>query len=99
MMYKDDPSYWGFFQEVFVHECLHSIDVNMNKLGYADELVPSPDGGRDEGWQPSGDPVDEVVDGDYRRPLGETTWYGYYAHIMQEHVTSKMWSEASLRDP
>jgi len=83
------PSEWTdeFFIEVIIHEWLHSIDSMMVRIGYPDYLVPSPDGGRDEGYN-GGDPQ---VDPDYRRPAGETTWYGYYRHIMQEHITPRMW--------
>jgi hypothetical protein len=83
------PSGWTdeFFVEVVVHEWLHCVDCMMVRIGYPDYLVPNPDGGRDQGYHGS----DSQVDPDYRRPAGETTWYGYYRHIMQEHITPRMW--------
>ncbi|MEM2980611.1 MAG: hypothetical protein QXW09_05695 [Thermoproteota archaeon] len=83
------PDGWSddFFREIIVHEWLHSVEMMLARIGYPDGLVPSPDGGRDEGY--SGN--EPGVDPDYRRPLGETTWFGYYQHIMQEHITPRMW--------
>jgi len=88
--YPKDPAGWWtreFFVEVIIHEWLHCVDCMMVRIGYPDELVPNPDGGRDEGYTGN----EPFVDPDYRRPIGETTWYGYYRHIMQEHITPRMW--------
>jgi hypothetical protein len=85
------PTGWwpgdAYFVEVIVHEWLHCIDCMMVRIGYPDELVPNPDGGRSIDYVGN----EPFVDPDYRRPLGETTWYGYYSHIMQEHITPRMW--------
>jgi len=83
------PTGWSdeFFVEMIIHEWLHCIDCMMVRIGYRDELVPNPDGGRSVDYVEN----EPFVDPDYRRPLGETTWYGYYRHIMQEHITPRMW--------
>jgi len=77
--------------EMELHEWLHQIDwMFAHVLKYPDKLVPSPDEGRMEGDnRPGGDP-------DYFRKKTETTWIGLYRHIMEDHITRQMWSEARM---
>jgi len=78
--------------EMEVHEWLHQIDwMFANVLHYPDSVVPSSDSGRMEGDnRPGGD-------GEYARKNSETTWMGFYRHIMEDHITRQMWSEATMR--
>jgi len=78
--------------EMELHEWLHQVDwMFAHVLRYPDELVPSSDQGRLEGEnRPGGDP-------EYGRKQGETTWIRFYQHIMEDHVTRRMWSEAAMR--
>jgi len=78
--------------EMELHEWLHQIDwMFANVLHYPDSVVPSPDSGRMEGdKRPGGDT-------EYTRKKSETTWIGLYRHIMEDHITRQMWSEASMR--
>jgi hypothetical protein len=80
--------------EMELHEWLHQIDWMFSQvLGYPGELVPTSDAGRFEGSnRPGGDP-------EYGRKRTETTWMGFYRHIMEDHVTRQMWSEATMRLP
>jgi len=77
--------------EMELHEWLHQIDwMFTNFLQYPDNLVPSSDTGRMEGDnRPGGDP-------EYFRKQEETTWMGLYRHIMEDHITRQMWSEARM---
>lgn len=78
--------------EMELHEWLHQIDwVFAHILHYPDALVPSSDQGRMEGEnRPGGDP-------EYGRKPEETSWMRFYRHIMEDHVTRQMWSEARTR--
>jgi hypothetical protein len=78
--------------EMELHEWLHQIDwMFRHVLHYPDELVPTSDAGRFEGDnRPGGDP-------EYGRKPKETTWIRFYQHIMEDHVTRQMWSEATMR--
>ena len=80
--------------EMELHEWLHQIDsMFTHVLGYPDEIVPTSDAGRYEGDnRPGGDP-------EYGRKPGETTWIRFYQHIMEEHITRQMWSEATMQLP
>jgi len=80
--------------EMELHEWLHQIDwMFCHVLRYPDELVPTPDAGRAQGdKRPGGDP-------EYARLPTETTWMRFYQHIMEDHVTRQMWSEATMRAP
>ena len=49
------------------------------------------DGGRRDGEE-GGDPC-------YRRQPDETSWMGFYEHLMRHHVTRRMWRELSLNRP
>jgi len=78
--------------EMELHEWLHQIDwMFRHVLHYPDELVPTSDAGRFEGEnRPGGDP-------EYGRRRDETTWIRFYQHIMEDHITRQMWSEATMR--
>ena len=78
--------------EMELHEWLHQIDwMFRHVLHYPDELVPTSDAGRFEGDnRPGGDP-------EYGRKRTETTWIRFYQHIMEDHITRQMWSEAAMR--
>ena len=77
--------------EIELHEWLHQIGWMFNALhGYPRGTCPSSDGGRKVGGRWGGDP-------DYRLPVTAKTWMPYYIHIMQDHVTRRMWRTASLR--
>ncbi|MBL7223261.1 MAG: hypothetical protein ISS72_05390 [Candidatus Brocadiae bacterium] len=78
--------------EMELHEWLHQIDwMFRHVLHYPDELVPTSDAGRFEGDnRPGGDP-------EYGRKRTETTWIRFYQHIMEDHITRQMWSEATMR--
>ena len=78
--------------EMELHEWLHQIDwMFRHVLHYPDELVPTSDGGRFEGEnRPGGDT-------EYGRKRTETTWIRFYQHIMEDHITRQMWSEATMR--
>jgi len=78
--------------EMEIHEWLHQVDwMFCHVLGYADELVSNPDQGRHEGdKRPGGDP-------EYARKKGETSWMRFYQHIMEDHITRRMWSQATMR--
>ena len=78
--------------EMELHEWLHQVDwMFRHVLGYPDELVPTSDAGRFAGEsRPGGDP-------EYGRKRSETTWIRFYQHIMEDHITRQMWSEATMR--
>lgn len=80
--------------EMELHEWLHQVDwMFHNVLRYPDDVVPSSDAGRHEGEnRPGGDP-------EYGRRPAETTWMRFYQHIMEDHITRQMWSEATMRVP
>jgi hypothetical protein len=80
--------------EMELHEWLHQVDwMFHNVLHYSDDVVPSSDAGRFEGEKrPGGDP-------EYGRTPTETTWMRFYKHIMEDHITRQMWSEATMRVP
>jgi hypothetical protein len=80
--------------EMELHEWLHQVDwMFSHVLDYPDDLVPTSDAGRMEGDdRPGGDP-------EYRRKKEERNWMGFYRHIMEDHVTRRMWSEAGMHDP
>ncbi|MCX5683617.1 MAG: hypothetical protein NT049_08035, partial [Planctomycetota bacterium] len=80
--------------EMELHEWLHQIDWMFHKvLHYPDDVVPSSDSGRMEGdKRPGGDP-------EYARKKSETSWMGLYRHIMEDHITRQMWSEATMHVP
>jgi len=80
--------------EMELHEWLHQIDwMFAHVLHYPDPVVPSSDSGRMEGDnRPGGDP-------EYARKKTETSWMGLYRHIMEDHITRQMWSEAAMRVP
>jgi hypothetical protein len=78
--------------EMELHEWLHQIDWMFSSvLRYPNELVPTSDAGRMEGDTRPG------VDLEYARKPSETTWIGFYRHIMEDHVTRQMWHEARMR--
>jgi len=77
--------------EIELHEWLHQIDWMFVALqGYPDEICPNPDGGRKEG--------DYGGDADFRHTaaMKGLGWMPYYAHMMQDHVTRRMWRNASM---
>ncbi len=78
--------------EMEIHEWLHQVDwMFCHVLGYAEAIVPSPDEGRQEGDnRPGGDP-------EYARRKDETSWMRFYQHIMEDHITRRMWSQATMR--
>jgi len=78
--------------EMELHEWLHQIDwMFRHVLHYPEDLVPTSDAGRFEGEnRPGGDP-------EYGRKRSEATWIRFYQHIMEDHVTRQMWSEATMR--
>lgn len=80
--------------EMELHEWLHQIDwMFHNVLHYPDDVVPSSDEGRFEGEnRPGGDP-------EYGRKPTETSWMRFYQHIMEDHITRQMWSEATMHAP
>ena len=80
--------------EMELHEWLHQMDwMFCHVLHYPDAIVPTSDSGRMEG--------DSRPDGDteYVRKHTETTWIKLYQHIMEDHITRQMWSEAATRWP
>jgi len=80
------------YGEMELHEWLHQIDwMFRHMLHYPEELVPTSDAGRFEGEnRPGGDP-------EYGRQRAETSWMRFYQHIMEDHITRQMWSEAGMR--
>lgn len=77
--------------EIEVHEWLHQIAWMFMALhGYPRGSCASSDGGRKVGGRWGGDP-------DYRLALTEKSWMPFYIHIMQDHITRKMWRNASMR--
>ena len=78
--------------EMELHEWLHQVDwMFRHVLHYPEEVVPTSDAGRFEGEsRPGGDP-------EYGRKRAETTWIRFYQHIMEDHITRQMWSEATMR--
>jgi len=77
--------------EMELHEWLHQIDSMFNDvLHYPSEIVPSSDTGRMEGDNRPGGETE------YVRKRSETTWIKLYQHIMEDHITRQMWSEASM---
>ncbi len=80
--------------EMELHEWLHQIQsMFVNVLHYPQPITANPDGGRVEGEnRPGGD-------SDFGRKQSETTWIHFYQHIMEDHYTRQMWSEATMRSP
>lgn len=80
--------------EMEVHEWLHQIDSMFSDvLHYPGAIVQNPDTGRmEDDNRPNGD-------AEYARKKTETTWIGFYQHIMEDHITRQMWSEAAIRLP
>jgi hypothetical protein len=77
--------------EVELHEWLHQVDWAFTAVqGYPDDICPTSDAGRVEGDY-GGDP-------DFRRPPGVNNWMPFYAHIMRDHVTRRMWRHASMHE-
>lgn len=78
--------------EMELHEWLHQIQsMFVNVLHYPQPITANPDGGRVEGEnRPGGD-------SDFGRKQTETTWIHFYQHIMEDHYTRQMWSEATMR--
>jgi len=80
--------------EMELHEWLHQVDwMFANILRYPDAIVPTSDAGRMEGEKRAGG------DEEYGRKKSETSWMGFYRHIMEDHITRQMWSEAAMRAP
>jgi hypothetical protein len=79
------------YGEMELHEWLHQVDwMFRHVLHYPEELVPASDAGRFEGEnRPGSDP-------EYGRKPSETTWMRFYQHIMEDHITRQMWSEATM---
>ncbi|HEY3321025.1 MAG TPA: hypothetical protein VGP72_11215 [Planctomycetota bacterium] len=76
--------------EMETHEWLHQIDwMFCNVLHYPKELPCNPDKGRMEGDNSLG------KDMEYARKKSETTWIRFYQHIMEDHITRQMWTEAT----
>ncbi|MEW6071364.1 MAG: hypothetical protein AB1726_02055 [Planctomycetota bacterium] len=76
--------------EVQWHEWLHAAQWALEaRQGYPPGLFASSDNGHMEG-EPGGDPC-------YGRKESEPDWMGFYAHIMENHVTRRMWRELSVR--
>jgi len=80
--------------EMELHEWLHQIQWMFGHvLRYPEPVTQNPDGGRMEGdKRPGGDT-------EYARKKSETTWIRFYQHIMEDHITRQMWSEATMRLP
>jgi hypothetical protein len=80
--------------EMELHEWLHQIDWMFSEiLFYPPEIVPSSDAGRSEGdTREGGDP-------EYARRKDEHNWMRFYQHIMEEHITRRMWRQATMHDP
>jgi hypothetical protein len=80
--------------EMELHEFLHQIEFMFGQvLHYPAPILQNPDGGRIEGEKrPGGDP-------EYARRKDETTWIRFYQHIMEDHYTRQMWSEATMHPP
>ena len=77
--------------EAELHEWLHNVKWTLEEQQlYPAGLLFTADGGRVEG----------ELGGDYcyRKPKDEKGWLGYYRHLMQTHVTRRMWRELSLRN-
>lgn len=75
--------------EVQWHEWLHAAQWAMESYQkYPTGLMVTSDGGRKEG-ESGGDLC-------FRRTESQKTWMPFYAHIMEEHVTRKMWRELSV---
>lgn len=78
--------------EVELHEWLHQIDWMFTAVhGYPQAASVNPDTGRRLG--------DEGGDPDYKRSPSEINWLGFNRHIMEDHITRRMWKEATMRDP
>lgn len=83
-MVKSEPK-----GEAELHEWLHSVQWTLEDCqGYPPGLMFTSDGGKREG--------EEGGDLCYRRTKEEPGWVGYYRHLMQTHVTRKMWRELSV---
>ena len=75
--------------EIELHEWLHNIDWMFTAVqGYPDEICPTSDWGRMEG--------DFGGDADFRRTPEMKSWMPYYKHMMMDHVTRRMWRNASM---
>lgn len=78
--------------EPMLHEWLHSAQWALEDYQlYPRDLMFTSDGGRREGEE-GGDPC-------YRRQSHESSWMGFYEHLMRAHVTRKMWRELSVSRP
>jgi hypothetical protein len=78
--------------EAELHEWLHSVQWTLEDFqSYPPGLMASSDTGRVEG-ESGGDPC-------FRRKKDGTSWVPFYEHIMQAHITRKMWRELSLSRP
>jgi len=72
-----------------LHEWLHQVDwMFVTMQNYPDEIVPNPDTGVMEG-KFGGDP-------DYRHSPKAKNWLPFYVHIMEDHITRRMWRGASM---
>ena len=80
--------------EMELHEWLHQVQWMFGHvLRYPEPVTQNPDSGRMEGDnRPGGDT-------EYARKKSETTWIKLYQHIMEDHITRQMWSEATMRLP
>jgi hypothetical protein len=76
--------------EPMLHEWLHAAQWTLeHRQRYPAGLMFTSDGGRMEGEQ-GGDPC-------YRRKPSESSWMQFYAHLMREHATRRVWRELSLQ--
>jgi hypothetical protein len=76
--------------EPMLHEWLHSAQWALEDYqGYPRGLMCTSDGGR----------MEDESGGDlcYRRKMSESSWMGFYEHLMRSHVTRRMWRELSIR--
>jgi hypothetical protein len=78
--------------EVELHEWLHQIDWMFSAvLKYPKGASVSSDMGRRVG-EKEGDP-------DFQRLPSAINWVDFYQHIMQDHITRRMWEEATMHRP
>ncbi len=78
--------------EPMLHEWLHSAQWALEDYqAYPRGLMFTSDGGR----------MEDESGGDlcYRRKKSESSWMGFYEHLMRTHVTRRMWRELSIRRP
>lgn len=89
ILWSENPPTDG---EVELHEWLHQIDwMFTTVLGYPQAASITPDNGRHLGEQGG--------DLDFRLPASALNWMDFYVHIMTDHITDEMWSEATMHDP